>query len=163
MRFVRSMTTTCALSAATLAVVAAPAAAAPVNGGGFPTIYILGQGPCVGSIDTSVGGSGGPGGGGYPDSAVFGVEHTLAGVGPCSVDVSLQWRNLDTGETGTVTRHIEGPGFGITDPPSNIFRPGFGRFAATVSVNTSHTPESGELQFTVTPYRNRPGGPQGTV
>ncbi|MFF3229053.1 hypothetical protein ACFYV7_40125 [Nocardia suismassiliense] len=148
MRFVGSMVGIGAMVGLT-AGFAAPASAEPAaNGGEFSTMYTLAQGPCVGTVNATVNGRG------YPNAASFTVTHNLLGVGPCSLDVTLNWRNVDTGETGRFNRHIDGPGFGITDPASTIFYPGFGPFVGTVSINAGHLPESGEVQFTVDPYHD---------
>lgn len=148
MRLVRTMVYVCTLAGLAVGA-AAPASAEPTaNGGEFARMYTLAQGPCVGVVSATVNGSG------YPNAASFTVTHNLIGLGPCSLDVSLNWRNLDTNETGTFNRHIDGPGFGITDPASTIFYPGFGRFVGAVSVNAGHVPPSGEVQFTVEPYHD---------
>lgn len=132
------------LAVGTLAATAAPAAA---DGGSFQTMYSLTDGPCVAQVDTSVNGPG------YPEHASFTVSTIMFGVGSCSLPITLNWRNLDTGETGSTTRTANGPGHWMNDGRSALFRPGIGRFTATVSVGAAHTPESGSVEFTVEKYQ----------
>ncbi|GAB2638174.1 hypothetical protein [Nocardia goodfellowii] len=132
-------------TAAVLTLTAAPASAA--NGGKFQTIYSLTNGLCFAVVDSSVHGPG------YPSSATFTVSTNMTGVGSCSLDVTLHWRNVDTGETGTRTAKATGPGFWISDPKSTVFQPGFGKFVGTVTVNALSVPPSGQVEFTVEPYQ----------
>lgn len=142
--------TTLALPAAaviavgTLAATAAPAAA---EGGSFQTIYSLTDGPCVAQVDASVNGPG------YPEHASFTVSTITFGFGSCSLPVTLNWRNLDTGETGSITQIANGPGHWMNDGRSALFRPGIGRFTATVTVGAAHTPDSGSVEFVVQKYQ----------
>ncbi|WP_330249496.1 hypothetical protein OG874_24600 [Nocardia sp. NBC_00565] len=133
------------IAAAALLTVAAPASAA--SGDKFQTIYSLTNGACIAVVDSSVHGPG------YPSSASFTVNTNIIGVGACALDVTLQWRNVDTGETGSRTVHATGPGNWISDPKSSIFQPGFGTFESTVTVNGAHLGESGQVEFAVEPYQ----------
>ncbi|GGL04101.1 hypothetical protein [Nocardia jinanensis] len=133
-----------ALAVGTLVATAAPAAA---DGGSFQTVYSLTDGPCVAQVDTSVKGPG------YPEHASFTVSTIMFGVGSCSLPVTLNWRNLDTGETGSTTRTANGPGYWMNDGRSSLFHPGIGRFTATVSVGAAHIPESGSVDFVVEKYQ----------
>ncbi|WP_324192658.1 hypothetical protein [Nocardia transvalensis] len=135
-----------AVSTAAVIATAAPASADP-NGGKFTTVYSLANGPCVAIVDTSVNGNA------YPGAAAFTVGANLLGVGPCSLPITLNWRNLDNGQAGSFTQIANGPGFWGNSGPGAIFNPGYGNFAATVSVAAPHIPESGELRFTVQPYQ----------
>ncbi|NUS42644.1 MAG: hypothetical protein HOQ24_02960 [Mycobacteriaceae bacterium] len=137
--------TVIAAAATLLAATAAPAAAQ--SGGKFQTFYALAAGPCVAVVDSSVHGPG------YPSSASFTVSANLIGLGPCSLDVTLQWRNVATGQTGTRTAHAVGPGYWISDPKTTIFQPGFGQFVGTVTVPTPHLGDPGQVEFTVDPYK----------
>ncbi|MEU8899478.1 hypothetical protein [Nocardia sp. NPDC048505] len=132
-------------TAAILTLTAAPASAA--NGGKFQTIYSLTNGLCIAVVDSSVTGPG------YPNSAAFTVSTNMTGVGTCGLEVTLHWRNVDTGETGTRAAKPTGPGFWISDPKSSIFQPGFGKFVGTVTVNAPSLGSSGEVEFTVEPYQ----------
>ncbi|WP_280236239.1 hypothetical protein [Nocardia cyriacigeorgica] len=134
-----------ALAVTALAVTAAPAAAE--NGGKFQTVYSLTDGPCVAQIDASVTGPG------YPEHASFTVTAHMYGVGSCRLPVTLNWRNLDTGETGSKTHTPSGPGTWMPDGRSALFAPGIGRFEATVTVGAAHIPEPGTVQFTVEKYQ----------
>ncbi|MFC9894447.1 hypothetical protein ACFVMC_12190 [Nocardia sp. NPDC127579] len=135
-----------AVAAATvLTVTAGPAVAE--NGGKFQTFYSLTNGLCVAVVDSSVHGPG------YPSSATFTVSTNMTGVGSCSLDVTLHWRNVDTGETGTRTQTAKGPGYWISDPKTTVFQPGFGTFVGHVTVNGLSLGSSGEVEFTVEPYQ----------
>ncbi|MEV0105436.1 hypothetical protein AB0H42_03715 [Nocardia sp. NPDC050799] len=133
-----------ALAVGTLATTAAPAAA---DGGSFQTIYSLTDGPCVAQVDTSVNGPG------YPEHASFTVSTIMFGIGSCHLPITLNWRNLDTGETGSATQNANGPGHWMSDGPSALFRPGIGRFTATVTVGAAHIPQSGSVEFVVQKYQ----------
>lgn len=142
--------TALALTAAAALAVGTPvatAASAAADGGSFQTVYSLTQGACAAQVDTSVSGPG------YPEHAAFTVSTIMFGVGQCSLPVTLNWRNLDTGETGTTTRTANGPGYWMNDGRSALFRPGIGRFTATVTVGAAHIPESGSVEFTVDKYQ----------
>ncbi|MEV6275699.1 hypothetical protein [Nocardia sp. NPDC051832] len=132
-------------TAAVLTLTAAPATAA--NGGKFQTIYSLTNGLCVAVVESSVHGPG------YPSSASFTVSTNMTGFGSCSLDVTLHWRNVDTGESGTKTAKATGPGYWISDPKTTIFQPGFGKFVGTVTVNALSVGSSGQVEFTVEPYQ----------
>lgn len=136
-------------AAAALAVGTPTATAAPaaVADGSFGTVYSLTEGACLAQVDTSVTGPG------YPEHAAFTVSTIMFGIGPCSLPVTLTWRNLDTGETGSVTKTANGPGHWINDGRSALFRPGIGRFTATVTVGAAHLPEPGAVEFTVAKYQ----------
>lgn len=124
---------------------AGPAAAAP--DGKFQTIYSLTQGACFAKIDSSVNGDA------YPNQAAFTVASTMTGFGACKVDVTLHWRNVDTGATGTFNVTPQGPGFWMNSSYSTLFAPGFGHFTGTVSIGAPSFPASGEVQFDVTQYQ----------
>ncbi|MEU7634368.1 hypothetical protein AB0C34_31095 [Nocardia sp. NPDC049220] len=135
-----------AVAITALLVTATPAAAATTDGR-FPTIYALGQGPCVGAVESSVNPNA------YPNLAAFTVSSTLVGVGACTLPVTLNWRNADTGETGAFPVTAQGPGYWGNSGHSALFAPGFGHFTATVSVGGAHLPEPGAIEFTVAPYQ----------
>lgn len=134
---------------AALAVVALTATAAPAaaNGGKFQTAYSLTQGLCIAQVDASVAGDA------YPQAAAFTVSTTMWGVGTCSLPVTLNWRNTETGETGSVTRNANGPGYWMNDGRGAIFSPGVGTFTGTVTIGQAHIPEPGTLEFTVSEYQ----------
>lgn len=137
-----------ALTTATLT--AAPAAAAPapaVSGDSFGTVYSLAYGACIAQVEPSVTGDA------YPEHAAFTVSSIMFGAGDCTLPVTLNWRNLDTGQTGTVTRTPTGPGYWMNDGRAALFSPGVGRFSATVTVGAAHIPEPGTVEFTVSEYR----------
>lgn len=134
-----------ALTVAALTATSAPAAA--TDGGSFDTVYSLAEGPCVAQLDASVTGDA------YPEHAAFTVSTIMFGVGSCNLPVTLNWRNVDTGATGAVTKTANGPGHWMNDGRSALFRPGIGRFTATVTVGTAHIPEPGSVDFTVTKYQ----------
>ncbi|PXX69253.1 hypothetical protein DFR70_102942 [Nocardia tenerifensis] len=139
------------LAAPVVAVGAIFASAAPATadtGGNFATIYSLTDGPCAAQVRSSVHSPA------YPNAAGFTVETTMLGVDACHLDVTLNWRNIDTGETGAFTQTANGPGMWMTPGRSHIFYPGFGRFVGTVSIGPAHFPESGEVAFTVEPYHD---------
>ncbi|MEU8900609.1 hypothetical protein [Nocardia sp. NPDC048505] len=131
-----------AAAAAGLCATAAPAAAV-YDVREFPTVYTLGQdGLCFGRIQSAIG----PEGQGL---ASFQVDAQLYGVGSCSVPLTLDWRNLDTGETGTRTVTVPGPG-SWNIGRSAMFRPGgVGQFVATLRVGPAHLPEPGTITFRV--------------
>ncbi|MFD6463820.1 hypothetical protein [Streptomyces roseolus] len=131
---------TIGIAAAGLCATAAPASAV-YDVRNFPTVYAL-AGLCVAQIDAGVG----------PESqglASFELRSNMIGVGACTVPVTLAWRNLDTGETGSRTVDVPGPGqWGIGR--SAMFRPGgVGKFTATLTVGSAHLPEPGTIEFHV--------------
>lgn len=134
-----------ALTTATLTATAAPAAAA--SGGSFGTVYSLAYGTCVAQVEPSVTGDA------YPEHAAFTVSTIMFGAGDCTLPVTLTWRNLDTGQIGTVTRTPTGPGYWVNDGRSALFSPGVGRFSATVTVGAAHIPDLATVEFTVSEYR----------
>lgn len=134
-----------ALAAAALATTAAPAAAA--DGGSFDTAYSLTNGACAAQVEPSVTGDA------YPEHAAFSVSTIMFGAGECTLPVTLNWRNLDTGETGSVTRTAYGPGHWMNDGRSALFHPGIGRFSATVTIGAAHVPDPGTVEFSVSEYR----------
>ncbi|WP_280267626.1 hypothetical protein [Nocardia wallacei] len=137
-----------AIGAAATVIATATPASAQANGGKFTRVYSLANGPCAAIVDSSVTGNA------YPSSAAFNVSTTMYGVGSCSLDVTLNWRNLDTGRTGTVTRRANGPGYWATDGRGSIFSPGvYGEFVGTVTVGAAHIPEPGEVRFSVQQYQ----------
>lgn len=136
----------CAVAATAMIAATAPPASAE-SGGKFQTFYSLTSGACIAIIDSSVHGPG------YPSSATFTVSTNMIGFGNCGLDVTLHWRNLDTGVTGTRTQHATGPGYWISDPKTTIFQPGFGKFVGTVTVNAPALGDSGKVEFTVEPYQ----------
>ncbi|RDI49782.1 hypothetical protein DFR68_106219 [Nocardia mexicana] len=137
-----------ALGAAATVIATAAPASAQANGGKFTRVYSLANGPCAAVVDSSVTGNA------YPSSAAFTVSTTMYGVGSCSLDVTLNWRHVETGQTGTVTRHANGPGYWGTDGRGSIFSPGvYGDFVGTVTVGAAHIPEPGEVRFSVQQYR----------
>ncbi|MEV6322057.1 hypothetical protein AB0M45_12810 [Nocardia sp. NPDC051787] len=134
-----------AVAAATLVATAAPATAAPAVE--FATVYTLAQGACAGQLEMSVNGDA------YPNQAAFTVSTTLVGVGPCSLPVTLNWRNVATGQTGAFQVIAHGPGYWANSSHSTLFAPGIGHFTATVTVGALHFPEPGTVEFTVTKYQ----------
>ena len=149
MRTMGSLTTLSAavLVAGATAIATATPAAAQDNGGPFDRVYSLADGPCAGIVDSSVAGDT------YPDAAGFTTGVYLYGVGPCSLDVTLNWRNVFTGEVGSKTHHATGPGYWGNDGRSALFFPGIGEFVGTVTVGAAHVPEPGEVHFSVHPYQ----------
>ncbi|MFI9509883.1 hypothetical protein [Nocardia sp. NPDC052566] len=145
MKSVFALPATSVVAAAALLTTAAPASAE--SGGKFQTIYSLTSGACLAEVDSSVHGPG------YPNSASFTVSTTMFGVGSCGLDVTLHWRNVDTGESGERTAHAKGPGYWSSDPKSSLFTPGFGHFVGTVTVDAAHLGDSGQVEFTVEPYQ----------
>ncbi|WP_454199088.1 hypothetical protein [Nocardia sp. Marseille-Q1738] len=134
-----------AVAAATLVATAAPAAAAPAVE--FATVYTLAQGPCVGQVHMSVNGNA------YPNQAAFTVSSTLVGAGPCTLPVTLNWRNVATGQTGAFQVTAHGPGYWANSGHSTLFAPGIGQFTATVTIGAPHFPEPGTVEFTVPQYQ----------
>ncbi|MFE9323141.1 hypothetical protein ACIHDR_25955 [Nocardia sp. NPDC052278] len=141
--------TACSLAVMTAAAVTATAAPASADssGGKFATIYSLTNGPCVAIVDSSVNGNA------YPGMAAFTVTAQMIGVGQCSLDITLNYRNVDTGETGSFTAHANGPGFWGNSGYSALFSPGHDNFVGTVTVNAAHFPEAGAVQFANHPYQ----------
>ncbi|MBF6319982.1 hypothetical protein IU453_24845 [Nocardia cyriacigeorgica] len=78
-----------------------------------------------------------------PDTPYFGLVSALHGIGPCSVEVAVNWRNLDTGAAGTVRHQIYGTG-----GTQIRFDPGPGRITGTLTTNALHKPGSFEFQRT---------------
>ncbi len=148
MRSTRSVTafSLAAMTAAAVTTTAAPASA-DSSGGKFATIYSLTNGPCVAIVDSSVNGNA------YPGMAAFTVTAQMIGVGQCSLDITLNYRNVDTGETGSFTTHANGPGFWGNSGYSALFSPGHDNFVGTVTVNAAHFPDPGAVQFTNHPYQ----------
>ncbi|MFQ6326327.1 hypothetical protein ACLMAL_09330 [Nocardia sp. CWNU-33] len=136
------------LSATPVAAVALLATAAPATAEGkFATIYSLTQGACFAQVDSSVNGDA------YPSSAAFTVSTTMFGIGPCTLPVTLNWRNLATGATGSFTVTANGPGYWSNSSYSAIFQPGIGDFTSTVTIGAAHMPEPGNREFTVHKYQ----------
>ncbi|MFI6867232.1 hypothetical protein [Nocardia sp. NPDC050406] len=147
MSSVRSILAFSAVTTATTASVVALAAPAAAGGGGsFNTLYSLTNGPCVAVVDSSVKGDA------YPNSAAFTVKANLYGLAQCGLTVTLNWRNLDTGQTGSKSVTPSGPGLWMNDGKSAIFQPGIGHIKATVTVDQQHLGQSGEVEFEVTQY-----------
>ncbi|MEV5838614.1 hypothetical protein [Nocardia sp. NPDC052112] len=132
---------------AAAAIAAATPASADSSGGKFTTIYSMTNGPCVAIVDSSVNGNA------YPGMAAFTVTAQMIGFGRCSLDITLNYRNVDTGETGSFTAHANGPGFWGNSGYSALFSPGHDNFVGTVTLNATHIPESGAVQFTNHPYQ----------
>ncbi len=148
MRSARSMTACClAVTTAAAIIAAAAPASADSSGGKFATIYSMTNGPCIAIVDSSVNGNA------YPGMAAFTVTAKMIGFGHCALDITLNYRNVDTGETGSFTAHANGPGFWSNSGRSALFSPGHDNFVGTVTLNEAHFPEPGEVQFTNHPYR----------
>ncbi|GAA5058965.1 hypothetical protein [Nocardia callitridis] len=135
-----------ALAALAVFTAAGPANAEEGNGGKFATSYAVANGPCVGTVDTYVGGNF------YPGMAGFTVATQLYGIGPCTLPITLNWRNLDTGETGSVAKEARGPGYWGSDGRGALFSPGLGRFSATITIGGAHLPDPGTVEFSVKKY-----------
>ncbi|AFU00353.1 hypothetical protein [Nocardia brasiliensis] len=134
-----------AVAVATMVATAAPAAAQLHDS--FATVYSLSQGLCVASVSSGVTGNA------YPEHAGFYVATTMYGVGGCTLPLTLNWRNVDTGETGTFTVTAQGPGYWSNSGRSALFHPGLGKFTATLTVGAAHIPEPGEVEFRVDKYQ----------
>ncbi|MFD5177889.1 hypothetical protein ACFWM1_18915 [Nocardia sp. NPDC058379] len=78
-----------------------------------------------------------------PDTPYFGLVSALHGIGPCSVEVAVNWRNLDTGATGTVRQQVYGTG-----GTQISFDPGPGRITGTLTTDAPHKPGTFEFQRT---------------
>ncbi|WP_063025148.1 hypothetical protein [Nocardia niwae] len=130
---------------AALVATAAPAAAGP--GGKFATVYTLAQGPCVGQVEMSINGNA------YPNQAAFTVGVTLVGAGPCTLPITLNWHNVDTGQEGAFQVVAQGPGYWGNSGHSALFTPGIGQFTGTVSIGPAHFPDPGTVEFTVPKYQ----------
>ncbi|WP_336082783.1 hypothetical protein [Nocardia sp. SSK8] len=74
------------------------------------------------------------------ETRYFGLVSALHGVGPCSVDAGVHWRNLDTGAAGTVWQRIYGTGGTQIE-----FDPGPGRIVGTITTDAPHKP--GRFEF----------------
>jgi len=72
-----------------------------------------------------------------PNSQYFGLISNIVGVGPCSVEVAVNWRNLDSGASGTVRQTIVGTG---GSGHQIAFSPGRGRISGTITTNAAHKP-----------------------
>lgn len=147
MRSTRSLTAVLLCASTAAAIATAAPASADSSGGKFATIYSMTNGPCVAIVDSSVNGNA------YPGMAAFTVSAQLIGFGRCALDITLNYRNVDTGETGSFTAHANGPGFWGNSGYSALFSPGHDNFLGTVTVNAAHYPEPGEVQFTNHPYQ----------
>ncbi|WP_378739438.1 hypothetical protein [Nocardia brasiliensis] len=133
-----------AVAVAAMVATAAPAAAQIVDP--FESVYSLTQGLCVAQVSSSVVSNA------YPEHAAFTVATTMYGVGGCSLPLTLNWRNVETGATGTFTVTAQGPGYWSNSGRSALFRPGIGRFTATLTVGAPHIPEPGSAEFWVDRY-----------
>lgn len=133
-----------AVAVAAMVATAAPAAAQIVDP--FESVYSLTQGLCVAQVSSSVVSNA------YPEHAAFTVATTMYGVGGCSLPLTLNWRNVETGATGTFTVTAQGPGYWSNSGRSALFRPGIGRFTATLTVGAPHIPEPGSAEFRVDRY-----------
>ncbi|MGY1942277.1 hypothetical protein [Nocardia asiatica] len=133
-----------AAAVAALVATAAPAAAAPAA---FATVYTLAQGPCAGQVQMSVNGNA------YPNQAAFTVSSNLIGAGPCTLPLTLNWHNVDTGQEGSFQVVAHGPGYWGNSGHSTLFTPGIGKFTATVAVGAAHFPSPGTVEFTVPKYQ----------
>ncbi|MFI5716698.1 hypothetical protein [Nocardia sp. NPDC051750] len=78
-----------------------------------------------------------------PDTPYFGLISALHGIGPCSVEAAVHWRNLDSGASGTVRQRVYGTG-----GTQITFDPGPGRIAGTITTDALHRPGSFEFQRT---------------
>ncbi|WP_278262503.1 hypothetical protein [Nocardia sp. AG03] len=75
------------------------------------------------------------------ETPYFGLISALHGLGPCSVEAAVHWRNLDTGASGTVRHRIYG-----TVGTQIEFDPGPGRITGTITTDAPHKPGSFEFQ-----------------
>ena len=62
----------------------------------------------------------------------------------CSVDGTLTWHNLDTGETGTKDWWLVGYD-GPHAPTSVYFTPGAGRISVEITTTTPNIPSTGQF------------------
>jgi len=121
------------LGAATLGTGSASAAAPGAN---FTPMYSLGDN-CIGQLQSGISATGG--------SARFGyswVKATPTFGGPCSVTVFVNWRNLDTGASGSVpARATDGSNWNQAPGTSFVNVPtGRGRIAVSVTTDRPNLP-----------------------
>ncbi|MBF6333116.1 hypothetical protein [Nocardia transvalensis] len=90
----------------------------------------------------------------YPGAVRFDVKGFLVGMPQCRVYIGFDWRNLDTGQSGTEFRHLEGVG-DVADSAyfHPAFIPGPGRITGTFSVNGAHAPEFAPVEFVIPDYQ----------
>lgn len=134
-----------AVAVAALVATSAPAAAQIVDQ--FDSFYSLTEGLCVAQVSSAVTSNA------YPEHAAFSVATNMFGVGSCNLALTLNWRNIETGETGAFTVTAHGPGYWGNSGYSALFHPGIGRFTGTMTVGAAHIPEPGTVEFRVDPYQ----------
>ncbi|WP_194815383.1 hypothetical protein [Nocardia sp. XZ_19_385] len=132
MRFGRKTTR----SVTTAALIAAPLVAfAPMASAGDPlwsAVTTTSSGACIGHIafEPIYG----------PNTPYFALLTAMHGIGPCSVEAFVNWRNLDTGASGTVRQWLYGSGgYQIS------FAPGPGRITGTITTDALH--RAGYFEF----------------
>ncbi|AYF77317.1 hypothetical protein D7D52_29770 [Nocardia yunnanensis] len=135
-----------AAAAASPAIASAAPAATPAATGSFATVYSLTNGPCVAIVNTSVYGDA------YPGQAAFTVDAQLPGVGTCDLPITLTYRNVDTGDTGSIVADAQGPGYWSRYGYSAIFPLDPGTYTAQITIGAAHFPEPGTVQFTQNGY-----------
>lgn len=97
--------------------------------GGSPT------GACFGAVSTTINPDA------YPDSASVSWAFGVLGVAACDLDVTLSWRNVDSGAEGTKTARVAFPRLsgGIPDPISSpqaaIMNTGAGNIEYTLTTS----------------------------
>ncbi|WP_405162317.1 hypothetical protein OG203_39485 [Nocardia sp. NBC_01499] len=134
-----------AVAVAAMVATSAPATAQIVDQ--FDSFYSLTDGLCVAQVSSAVTSNA------YPEHAAFSVATTMVGVGDCTLPLTLNWRNVETGETGAFTVTAHGPGYWGNSGYSALFHPGIGHFTGTMTVGAAHTPEPGSVDFTVDHYQ----------
>lgn len=77
--------------------------------------------------------------GGYPDSTLMAPEANSIGLGDCTQDIVLEWKNLDSGETGSKAWTATGPGSisGVPHPYEAIVGTGAGKVEFTLEAEKS--------------------------
>jgi len=132
-----------ACTAAAAALVVSTGTASAADGNTKTTIYTLANpGICGGIIDAGVGH--------YPGSAALGLTGVLVGVGPCSVQLTFNFKRQGDGAVASYTRTLNGPG--PVGTSKDVVGPGIGIWDVTV---TSNAPSFGAqpMLLDIQPYQ----------
>lgn len=124
----------------TAALLSTPAPAMAETHINMPTVYTLatdGGGLCAGTLNAKVNV--------FDDSDAvnIGYQTSFGGTGGCLTTAVFTWRNLDTGNGGTITNQV------VSWSYSASFKPGPGRVAVEMSTTSAHFPLSSRLEVVV--------------
>lgn len=104
----------------------------------MPMVYTLateGGGLCAGTVNAKVNV--------FDDSdqVSIGYQANFDGSGGCATTVMFNWRNLDTGAAGTITRHV------VSWSYAELIEPGPGNIVVELVTTQPHLPPQSRVEF----------------